>query len=75
MQVSFFFGVVQHSPVDACSAASCDLGVFAGEDEFTSFYSAILSTDPESKTLEKMKGINLYDFGLSNSFLNTTPKV
>ena len=66
---NLFFGVIQRSPVDGCSAASCDLGVLAGEDECTSFYSAILSMDPESKTLEKMKGINLYDFGLGNSFL------
>ena len=37
-----FFGVFQHSPIDACSAASCDFGVLAGGDECTSFYSAIL---------------------------------
>ena len=64
-----FFGGIQHSLVNGCSAASFNFGVLAGEDECTSFYSAILSTDPESKTLEKMKGINLYDFGLGNSFL------
>ena len=69
-----FFGVIQRSPVDGCSATSCNLGVFA-EDECTSFYSAILSTDPESKTLEKTKGGNLYDFELGNSFLNTASKV
>ena len=41
--VSFsFFGVIQHSPVDGCSAASCNFGVLAGEDEHMSFYSAIL---------------------------------
>ena len=27
---------------DSCSAASCDFGVLAGEDEHTSFYSAVL---------------------------------
>ena len=75
MQGIFFFGVIQRSPVDGCSAASCNLGVFAGEDECTFFYSAILSTDPESKTLEKTRGGNLYDFGLGSSFLNTTSKV
>ena len=29
-------GGIQHSPVDGCSAASCDFGVLAGEDECTS---------------------------------------
>ena len=38
-----FFGGIQYSPVDACSAASCDFGVLAGEDEHTSFYSTILA--------------------------------
>ena len=33
---------IQHSPVNACSASSCNFGVFPGEDERTSFYSAIL---------------------------------
>ena len=32
-----FFGEIQHSPVYGCSAASCDFGVFTGEDEYTSF--------------------------------------
>ena len=36
-----FFGSIQHSLVDGCSAASCNYGVLAGEDECTSFYSAI----------------------------------
>ena len=38
----FSFGI-QHSPVDGCSAASCNFGVLAGEDECTCFYSTILS--------------------------------
>ena len=38
-----FFGVIQHSPVDSCSAASCNFGVPTGEDEGMSFYSAILN--------------------------------
>ena len=38
----YFFGGIQHSPVDGCSAASCNFGVLAGEDERMSFYSAIL---------------------------------
>ena len=32
MWVSFFVGI-QHSPVDRCSATSCDFGVLAGEDD------------------------------------------
>ena len=36
------FGGMQHSPVYGCSAVSCNFGVLAGEDEHTSFYSAIL---------------------------------
>ena len=37
-----FFDETQHSPVDGLSAASCNFGVLAGEDEHTSFYSTIL---------------------------------
>ena len=37
----FIFGGMPHSPVDGCSAASCNFGVLA-EDELMSFYSAIL---------------------------------
>ena len=33
-----FFGVIQHSPVDGCSAASCNFGVLT-KDENISFYS------------------------------------
>ena len=36
------FGGIQHSPVDGCSAVSCNFGVLTGEDECTSFYSDIL---------------------------------
>ena len=39
-----FSGGIQHSPVDGCSALSCNFGVLPGEDEHTSFYSAILLT-------------------------------
>ena len=38
----YFFGGIQHSPVNSCSAASCNFGVLTGEDECTSFYSTIL---------------------------------
>jgi len=37
-----FFGEIQHSPVDDCSAANCNFGVPTGEDERMSFYSVIL---------------------------------
>ena len=40
--IFFFFGEIQHSPVDGCSVVSCNFGILAGEDEHTSFYSAIL---------------------------------
>ena len=33
---------IQHSPVNSCVAASCNFGVFTGEDALTYFYSAIL---------------------------------
>ena len=36
-----FFGGIQHSPVNGCSAISFNFGVLIGEDECTSFYSAI----------------------------------
>ena len=36
-----FFGGIQYSPAHGCSAASCNFGVLSGEDECTSFYSAI----------------------------------
>ena len=37
----FFFGGIQHSPVNDCSALTCNFVVIA-EDEHTSFYSTIL---------------------------------
>ena len=40
------FGGFQHFPVNGCSAASCSFGVLAGEDECTSFYSAIFVVPP-----------------------------
>ena len=39
--VCLFFGGIQHSPVNGCSAASCTFGVLTGKDECKSFYSAI----------------------------------
>ena len=41
-----FFGGFQHFSVSGCSAASCSFGVLAGEDECTSFYSAIFVAPP-----------------------------
>ena len=37
-----FFGGIQHCPVDGCSAVSCSFGGLTGEDDCTSFYSAVL---------------------------------
>ena len=38
-----FFGGTQQSPLDGCSAGSYNFGVLTGEDERTSFFSAILT--------------------------------
>ena len=38
-----FVGGFQGPPVDGCSTTSCNFGVLAGGDEYTSFYSAILN--------------------------------
>ena len=45
-----FLGGIQHSPVDGCSAVSCNFGVLAGEDECTSFYYAILVSPSKALT-------------------------
>ena len=42
----YFFGGIQHSPVNSCSAASCNFGVLTGEDEHTP------STLPDSSNLK-----------------------
>ena len=44
----YFFGGIQHSPVNACSAVSCNFGLLAGEDEHTSFYSTSYSKYTQS---------------------------
>ena len=41
-----FFGEVQHSPINGCSAVSCNFGVLTGEDEHTSFYFTTLRILP-----------------------------
>ena len=41
LDVEYIFAVIQHFPVDVCSALSCNFGVLIGEDELTSFYSTI----------------------------------
>ena len=55
-----FFGGIQHSFVDGCSAVNCNFGVLTGEDERTSFYSAIFpalfreyGTDNDNVSLSK----------------------
>ena len=40
--VYLIFGGIQLSPVNSCSAASCNFGVLAGEAEHMSFYSTII---------------------------------
>ena len=49
-----FFGGIQHSTVGGCSAPSCYFGLLPGENEGTSFYSAILYGNiwPESHNTE-----------------------
>ena len=37
-----FFGGIQHSPVNDCSAVSCKFGVLIGEEEHTTFYISIV---------------------------------
>ena len=37
----YFFGGIQRSSVDGCSAVSCNFGVLTGEDERMSFYTTI----------------------------------
>ena len=46
-----FFGGIQHPLIDGCSAAGCNFGVLAGEDECTSFYSAIFLWHPPPFTV------------------------
>ena len=60
-----FFGGIQHSPVDHCSAASCNFGVLAGEVEHTSFYSAILE-----KMLRMEKSIHVWTQGIYGKYLH-----
>ena len=40
--IFFFFGGIQHYPIDGFSSVSCSFGILAGENEHTSFYSAII---------------------------------
>ena len=54
----FFFSGVQHSCADICSAESCNFGVLTGEDEHTSFYSAILDILLEWVNLTQMTVIS-----------------
>ena len=48
-----FFGGIQHFPVDGYSAVSCNFAVLTGEDEGTSFYSAILESNQSNFSLRK----------------------
>ena len=48
-----FFGGIQHSPIDGCSAVNCNFGVLTGEDEwntsinYANFYAGDLYTLPQ----------------------------
>ena len=55
-----FFGGIQYSPVDGCSAASCNFGVLVGEDEQMSFYSAICSNVGRSANSRTQTGRTLH---------------
>ena len=46
------FGGIQHPPVDGCSAVSCSFGVLTGEDECTSFCSAIFQVRQQPLLLQ-----------------------
>ena len=67
--VSFFFGGIQHSLVDGCSAANCSFGVLAGEDESVSFYSAILC----HKFTTNSKHVNKNFFKVRNVIISRIP--
>ena len=53
-----FFGGIQYSPVNGCSAASCNFRVPAGEDERMSFYSAILEVQGQRTPLLLLSRFN-----------------
>ena len=52
-----FSGGIQHCLADGCSAASCNFGVLAGEDECTSFYSTIFEDNPVEKEELRTGGV------------------
>ena len=55
-----YFGEIQYSPVNWCSAASCNFGVLTGEDEHMSFYSTILIQNTDKSIANIIpKGENL----------------
>ena len=60
--------MIQYYPVDGCSATSCDFGVHAGEDEHTSFYSAIL--DPYIYYSHNCKRLIIHEYVFLNLFIS-----
>ena len=50
-----FFGGIQHSLVDGCSAMRCNLGVLTGEDECMSFFATLYGGHNLLKLLLKVK--------------------
>ena len=71
-----FFGGIQYSPVDACSAASCDFGILAGEDKRTSFDATILvkylAKELYQAILRKCLLVNFNCYYVYNSTLSAT---
>ena len=52
-----FFAGIQHSPVDCCSAVSCNFVVLTGEDECMSFCTAILQILVSRERLYSQAGV------------------
>ena len=55
-----FFGWIQHSPVDGCSAASCNFEVLAGEEKHTFFYSTILEQEQKVSSFPWKNSRNVF---------------
>ena len=52
-----YFGGIQHSPADGCSAVSFNFGVLTGDDEPMSFYSTILHHQLHGHEFEQALGV------------------
>ena len=63
-----FFGGIQHSLVDGCSAMRCNLGVLTGEDECMSFFATLYDGHNLLKLLLKVKYIKMKMSARANLF-------